>query len=323
MISIEMESEKFKMKKKIIIILSILIILVIAAICIINIGLPSLKTIPTKSIDTIDFDSHSLVQKYVNENENPEIEGIADLTTYGFNLKINNEEKFLKLLISDDEELYIYDLTESKFIIASELPFKSLYVPDIYNENELICYAISNEELYQITLNSTDINDIVIEKLDTEFKVDSFVLLKSDPTNVVKNVGVYVVTTTGEVVDAITGVSIVDTSVNLENEYSILSDGRIIDKNGYYLTDTNNEPFKYKYSFHHDKYDKMEGTPDILIMTTNNKLIYSYNNKLYVSKNDIDKFDDSETDEGYIINRIYFTNDEYYDITGKIYKIEF
>lgn len=190
-----------------------------------------------------------------------------------------------RVTIDEEKDLYIFDTGNSEALKLGNDKFVTLYVPDEYNTKDLLVGALTeNGDVYKVELKSLSIKDTTITKLNLDKKIVNFVSIVGTKYNNIIVRSMYGITEDNKVYDLATNALYEDNMVNIDNMYIAYADSSIANNVGNILLNEKNEPYKLStYLILDDKTNPFEGKPSAVILTNDNRLIYSINNKLYIS----------------------------------------
>ena len=281
------------MKKKRNFVLIILIILVISFF----IGISFYKfEIFDKNIDKenenyiINDFGNERVYKYDIDYTKEYGENILTETVSEIEYSMAYEENVLygKVFIGSDKKLYLSDELYKKNYLLLDEEIETLYNAGV-GLNICSVYAITKSgELYHVGLVQPVISSYFAEKIDIEEKVINFTNLSLNMYLGGSSTSVIVYTSDGNMYDAITSISYNPNTVNVMDKYIIYETDYISNTNREFLVNSEEEPYKANIvALANKPIKELEGSPTLIIVTQNNKLIYTYNDKTYEYKEDV------------------------------------
>ena len=281
------------MKKKRNFVLIILIILVISFF----IGISFYKfEIFDKNIDKenenyiINDFGNERVYKYDIDYTKEYGENILTETVSEIEYSMAYEENVLygKVFIGSDKKLYLSNELYKKNYLLLDEEIETLYNAGV-GLNICSVYAITKSgELYHVGLVQPVISSYFAEKIDIEEKVINFTNLSLNMYLGGSSTSVIVYTSDGNMYDAITSISYNPNTVNVMDKYIIYETDYISNTNREFLVNSEEEPYKANIvALANKPIKELEGSPTLIIVTQNNKLIYTYNDKTYEYKEDV------------------------------------
>lgn len=193
-----------------------------------------------------------------------------------------------KVFIGSDKKLYLSDELYKKNYLLLDEEIETLYNAGV-GLNICSVYAITKSgELYHVGLDQPVISSYFAEKIDIEEKVTKFTNLSLNMYLGESFSSVIVYTSNGNMYDAVTSVSYNPNIVSVMKKYIIYDTGLISNESRKILVNSNGDPYKVNIIAVANKpIEELEGNPTIIIVTEDNKLIYTYNDKTYEYKEDV------------------------------------
>lgn len=247
------------------------------------------------------------------ENENKYIInniGSEKKYDYGINYKeeykeyiINDNIKEVSYSIANETDVMygrVYISSNNKLYITDELNNKTYLLLDeevltIYNpfEDITMCsiYAITKGgELYHVGLSQPYIKEKYSKKIELEYKVTNFTNLKFNSYNNAVYDSVVVLTDDGNMYDTSSLTVYNPNSLNVFGKYLIHVSNEISNFNSEFFVDKDNNYYKVKtIIISNNPINELEGNPTIVIITEDNKLIYTFENKVYEYSENVKK----------------------------------
>ena len=204
---------------------------------------------------------------------------VEDNISYDYQFTIEDNTIFGNVYIGTDDKLYITNKKEDTFYKVSDIEFNTLFVKKEYPDG-LYLYLISKEnKLYLFSLDTTDIDNSIVEEIYTDFLVKSFVDIEYKNDNFEPINSIFVLSIDNVIYDAYSNVPYNPKTLCLDNKYLIYDDKTITDIEGYSFVDSNEYQYKIKYFF----YVYEQGIlMDSIIVTEDDRLIYIDEDNWYV-----------------------------------------
>lgn len=216
---------------------------------------------------------------------------------------INDNIKEVSYSIANDTDVMygkVYISSNNKLYITDELRNRTDLLLDeevitLYNafEDFAKCsiYAITKSgDLYHVGVSEPYIKAKFAEKIKLENKVTNFTSLKFNSYNDAIYDSIVVLTDDGNMYDTSSLIIYNPYSLNVFGEYIIHASNEISNFNREFLVNKDGDYYKAKTIItSNNPINDLEGNPKIIIITEDNKLIYTFENKVYECAEDVKK----------------------------------
>lgn len=227
------------------------------------------------------------------------------ITSYDYELEVDNKILSGKVYIGTDKYLYITDEEKNTSYRVSNIKIKTLYKKEQNSNNALILYAISKDnKLNEISLYNLDTNQCKIHEYSYVSAIN-FVDVDFENGN---GYNAMILSEDDNIYDGLTGIRYEETIIKLGNYY-IYNDNTILDLFGNMLKDENGKYLKIKYYivFGEDNLPFNNKDTNEVIITEDNSIIYLEENQTlnkYNSKIKTIKYEILETNEEYNLKNV-------------------
>ncbi|MBQ1812640.1 MAG: hypothetical protein II119_01650 [Bacilli bacterium] len=204
-----------------------------------------------------------------------------DIRHYEYEFKYLNTYKYGTIEINNDNHIVVYDGYNKTKKIFNDDSFKSLYIPNFDDKKSMeSIYALSyGGNVYSIIMTNGSIENMIIRKFDRSYKVLKFLNLVEYSMFNFKNNSVIVLNENNEIYDLNLNIPYNEKNSIVGTDYIIYDDGSVSTFDGKLLNDSKSNKYFVKYVL--NTRDILKDT-DIVLITTDNHLIYAKNGTLYV-----------------------------------------
>lgn len=211
------------------------------------------------------------------------------ITSYDYELEIENKNIIGKIFIGTDKHLYITDTLNNISYKVSDEKFTTMRRKEENNKSILIVYLISEDgKIFAVQLSSINVKEILINNIYASYKAVNFTDITFKTNSLIPNNDLIVLADDGYMYDAFTGAKYDESTISLDNMYYIYSDKTISNVYGNMLKDENGNYFKIKYYLQFLDKNRIFNEAFSIIITVDNRLIYVEENtntlKIYNKK---------------------------------------
>lgn len=211
-----------------------------------------------------------------------------DYSSYIINENINEFEYFVidesdaiygKIFINDNKTLSVSDSSKNRTIEIVDKKIKTIKNVGDSNVSGLYALALTEDgKLFSIVLNDANLNNIMVDEIELDYKVDKFTSIKyKGYLDTLQNKEV-VLTSTGVFIECYTGSYFRTDITNVFDEYMLFDDETVATWQSKYIVTLNEERVKVKniiYIFPNQ--GVFEYNPNVILITQDNKIIYKKN----------------------------------------------
>lgn len=233
-------------------------------------------------------------------------------TDVSFAFIMDNKNIKGKIYIKKDGNIYIINDETKVERQLSDKKFITLYDA---SEIGLSIFALTDDgKVYRIDLIDTDISRADIKLVYSSSKILNFTNLKFKEYNDFSNFSIIVFLENGKMIDINSKLEYHEEIISIFDKYLIFEDSTISDYQGVLLVDKSNKRFEVKsVILPYDDSIKPKENPNVLIITTNDKLIYLLDEgNTYIHESSIKKISKNDKNEISIV----FEDDSKIDFLG-------
>lgn len=206
------------------------------------------------------------------------------------NVEFTIDDNIGKLYIDNNKKLKITLNSNDKSIIE-DLKFNTLYVYPSIDNIYLNAYALSeNGKLYRISLVENNLDKLNIQEINSEIVITNLTDLKFKSYLELSNNSLVVLDIDGNMFDMLSNRLYDENIININDEYLLYGDMTISNIEGMRIV-SNDKDVKVKNIIVLNDKGKFKNDPYVIIITNDDKIIYSINDEIYEYNKKVSKIE--------------------------------